>query len=85
MYLSCRLPSASIDLPITTLNQDQQSVALLLKYGELGHFASLEVSKKVPATYKDFDFFNQNNHNFESLKLFFFIYKKFLIFFADIR
>ena len=59
--------------------------SFLLKYGELGHFASLEVSKKVIATYRDFDFFPQKYPQFWNLKLDFFFDKKFLKFFADIR
>ena len=40
--------------------------------GLSGHFASLVVSKKVPATYGDFDFFFKKNPTFENLKLDFF-------------
>ena len=46
------------------------------------HFASLVVSKKVPATYGDFDFFFQKISDFENWSWIFFHLKSFLFFLA---
>ena len=49
-----------------------------------GHFASLVVSKKVPAIYGDFDFFCQKISDFENWSWIFFHLKKFLKFFGKL-